>query len=154
MQARSDILVSLPLEEAWKRFLDPGLLPGWVEGLESVLLLEGARDALGARSALVMRVEGRRMEGVETITGMKPFSRVVLRLENEDVAITMEATFAAEEGGTRLSLNARFRPRSLALSLMANSLLRKAQARQDRDLARFKTLVEGISASVGGGGLG
>ena len=95
-----------------------------------------------------MRVDGRQLEGVETITGMKPFSWVAMRFENEAASVTMEAAFAAEGACTRLSLNARFRPRSLALGLMANALLRKAQARQDRNLARFKSLVEGLSEAA------
>lgn len=143
LEARSEVVLALPLPEAWARFLDPEWLPRWVEGLESVRLIKGRRDALGDRTALIVNAEGRRLEGVETVTRLLPLSVFGTRLENEDLSVTLDAAFRSDGDGTRLSCQARIRPRSLGLGLMAKTLLRRAQARQDRDLLRFKALAEG-----------
>lgn len=147
LETGSEVVLALPLPEAWARFLDPEWLPRWVEGLESVRLIKGRREALGDQTALTMNAEGRRMEGVETVTRLLPHAVFGTRLENEDLSITLEAAFSSEgDGGTRVSCKARIRPRSLGLGLMAKTLLRRAQARQDRDLLRFKALAEGKPA--------
>lgn len=67
MRYTEEIEIALPRDEVVRLFLDPGSMPKWQKGLESMEPISGVPGQVGARTRLVFRTGRRRMELIETI---------------------------------------------------------------------------------------
>ncbi len=64
----TEIIIDRPIDEVMKLFKNPEYLKAWQRGLKSTKLLKGKSGQLGAKRKLYIKLEGRDIEMIETIT--------------------------------------------------------------------------------------
>ena len=68
MKYTAEIEINLPIDRVIILFDNPGNLKKWMKGLESFEPVSGVPGQVGAKSKLRFRMNGRKMELLETIT--------------------------------------------------------------------------------------
>jgi uncharacterized protein YndB with AHSA1/START domain len=162
LQWRTQIVVAAPHERVWAIADDITLIPRYHPEVRRVELISGARRrAAGVRYRCTIP-EGRRGNCVEEITEYVPGSRFVTAFPEDSWGLgeqladfTVETVIEPVPEGTRIQLNARYRPRTLLMKLLNPLGLRRLMARRAfRTLAGVKRLVEetarGLVGSDGG----
>jgi uncharacterized protein YndB with AHSA1/START domain len=103
-----DITIAAPRERVVALANDREKFHEWQGELVSLAHLSGAPGREGARTALVYRTGGRRLEVVETITAFEPPSRICAIYEAANLRSEVESTFTeTPEGNTRWQLRSR-----------------------------------------------
>ncbi|MBS3738070.1 SRPBCC family protein [Mesohalobacter halotolerans] len=68
MTYSTDIIINKPIDEVMALFKNPDNLKYWQRGLKSTKLLKGKSGEKGAKRKLSIKLEGRDIEMIETIT--------------------------------------------------------------------------------------
>jgi len=150
LQWSTQITVAAPPERVWAIADDITLIPQYHPEVRHVELISGtASRAAGVRYRCTIP-EGRKGNCIEEITEYVPGSRFVTAfpedswgLSEQLAEFTVETVVAPVAGGTRIRLNAFYRPRSLLMKLLNPLGLRRPMARRAfRVLEGVKRLAE------------
>src|SRR5215471_14562292 len=150
LQWRTQITVAARQERVWAIADDITLIPQYHPEVRHVELISGAKSrAVGVRYRCTIP-EGRRGTCVEEITEYVPGSRFVTGFPEDSWGLgkqlaefTVETVVEPVPEGTRVRLNAYYRPRSLLMKLLNPLGLRRLMARRAfRVLAGVKRLAE------------
>ncbi|HTS89898.1 MAG TPA: SRPBCC family protein [Gemmatimonadales bacterium] len=155
LQWHTEITIAAPPERVWAIADDITLIPRYHPEVRHVELISGARSrAVGVRYRCTIP-EGRSGNCVEEITEYVPGSRFVTTFPEDSWGLSRQlAEFKVETvvepavGGTRVGLNAYYRPRTLLMKLLNPLGLRRLMARRAfHTLAGVKRLAEeGVGA--------
>jgi hypothetical protein len=150
LQWHTQITVAAPQERVWAIADDITLIPQYHPEVRHVELISGAeRRAAGVRYRCTI-LEGRKGNCIEEITEYLPGSRFVTAfpedswgLSKQLAEFTVETVVEPVPKGTRIRLNAYYRPRTLLMKLLNPLGLRRLMARRAlRMLAGVKRLAE------------
>jgi uncharacterized protein YndB with AHSA1/START domain len=150
LQWHTEITIAAPPERVWAIVDDITLIPAYHPEVRHVELISGAkRRAAGVRYRCTIP-EGRAGNCIEEITEYVPGSRFVTAfpedswgLSRQLAEFTVETVVESAPGGTRVGLNAYYRPRTLVMKLLNPLGLRRLMARRAlHTLAGVKRLAE------------
>jgi uncharacterized protein YndB with AHSA1/START domain len=150
LQWRTEIAVAASPERVWAIADDLTLIPQYHPEVRQVELLSGtAHRAAGVRYRCTIP-EGRKGNCVEEVTEFEPGRRFVTAFPEDSWGLselladfTVETVVEPAPGGTRIRMNAYYRPKSLFMKLLNPLGLRRLMARRARGvLAGVKRLAE------------
>jgi uncharacterized protein YndB with AHSA1/START domain len=150
LQWHTTTTIAAPPDRVWTIVDDITLIPTYHPEVRHVELLSGAKTrALGVRYRCTIP-EGRRGNCIEEIIEYQPGSRFVTAFPEDSWGLsrhladfTVEAVVEPAPGGTRVALNAYYRPRSLLMKLLNPLGLRRLMARRAaQTMAGIKRLAE------------
>ena len=72
MKITSEITIDQPRSRVVELITNPDNTPKWQSGIQSIELLSGAKDQVGARSRVVVELNGFRLELIETVVQRRP----------------------------------------------------------------------------------
>lgn len=156
LQWYAEITVAAPKERVWAIADDITLIPRYHPEVRHVELLSGTRNrAVGVRYRCTIP-EGRKGNCVEEITEYVAGSRFVTAFPEDSWGLsrqladfTVETVVESVPEGTRIRLNAYYRPRSLLMKLLNPLGLRRLMARRAfLVLAGVKRLTEQPAETV------
>src|SRR5918995_1913244 len=137
LQWHTEITIAAPPERVWAIADDITLIPKYHPEVRHVELISGAkRRAAGVRYRCTIP-EGRRGNCIEEVTEYVPGSRFVTAFPEDSWGLSQQLTdFTVETvvepaaEGTRVGLNAYYRPRTLLMKLLNPLGLRRLMARR------------------------
>src|SRR5215831_12369619 len=137
LQWHTQISIAAPKERVWAIADDITLIPQYHPDVRHVELISGAESrAAGVRYRCTIP-EGRKGSCIEEITEYVPGSRFVTAfpedswgLSKQLAEFTVETVVEQAPEGTRIRLNAYYRPRTLLMKLLNPLGLRRLMARQ------------------------
>jgi hypothetical protein len=98
----SEILIDRSVETSFRIFNDSEQMGDWLEGFESIELVEGQEKEVGSKYKITVSSEGKTMIMDETLTAFEANEKVAIHLENEVMVSDNEVLFTDEDGKTRL----------------------------------------------------
>jgi uncharacterized protein YndB with AHSA1/START domain len=140
------VTIERPAPQVFRYLTDETLTMKWVSGLVEITSVGGGEMKPGAKSKLLVELDGQRTEMREEILELEQNRKLVMRLENGDASagFTETATYTvSEEGGrTRLTLKGVTDYHGFMLDLLEPLITSSAQTKLEGDLQRLKRLVE------------
>lgn len=135
--------IDKPRSTVWQAFNDPERMKVWQPALSNVELLDGTRGRPGARSRLTYNENGREFSLVETITHRQELERLDQVYENQFASNTVINQFV-EQGPdqTLWTTDTEYRFKTLLMRGMGPLYRKNFAARTQRDMERFKEMVE------------
>jgi uncharacterized protein YndB with AHSA1/START domain len=152
LQWHTATTIAAPPDRVWAIVDDITLIPTYHPDVRQVELLSGAKTrAVGVRYRCTIP-EGRRGNCIEEIIEYEPGSRFVTAFPEDSWGLsrhladfTVEAVVEPSPGGTRVALNAYYRPRSLLMKLLNPLGLRRLMVRRAaQTMAGIKRLAEAL----------
>ena len=144
MKFKLELLIDKPRAEVWKAFDDPNRMKDWQPSLVSHDLIEGISGQPGAVSKLTYKQRDREFTLTETVTRRDEPNRLDGSYENEFAVNTVDNTFL--ERGTDKTLwvmDTEYKFKTFMMKFMGPLLKKNFVARTERDMQRFKEMVEG-----------
>lgn len=135
-----DQVVAAPIEQVYAAYVDPALMPQWME-LQAVIDLTGPLDRAGTRFTQVYRGQWRFR--TEVVRAEPPTLHEIVGRAPLGTTYRWLARFASEGGGTRVTVEFDTRVFGPLDPLVHRSLARSAESQVRRHLATFAALAEG-----------
>ena len=145
MKFRLELPINKPRAEVWKAFEDPENLKKWQPSLVKLEPLSGTPGQPGAISRLTYSEDGREFALTETLTRRDEPERLDSVYENKFAKNTIRNTFLEQgEKETLWELENEFRFKTLFMRLFGPIMKKNFVIRTQRDMQRFKEIVEGL----------
>ena len=88
----------------WNVMVAEDLLSEWVEGHESIELIEGEMNAVGSKYEVTIVHEDQEYKMIETLKIVEPGKRLLMNLDNEYLSTDLEVLLeSGPDGGTRVT---------------------------------------------------
>ena len=99
-----EIQVNKALKEAWAVTQDDSKFHLWLEGFESIELIEGEKNAIGSKYRVVVNPgeEQDAFEMIETVTSLQEFDHVTLDFDSDFGDFVQTISFAETNDGTSI----------------------------------------------------
>jgi uncharacterized membrane protein len=134
------LVIARPVGDVFAFVADPTNLPQWQSGLLEVTKLSG-EGGIGSRHREVRSLLGRRIEQVVEVTALTPDARLVLKVVEGPIPLSVDHTFEPAGDGTRLTIVGEGDPGPLFA--LAGPLLARAVKKQSQsDFGRLRALLE------------
>jgi uncharacterized membrane protein len=137
-----EVQLDCPVEHAWATFSNIELMPKWVQGFDSIRLLEGEPETVGSVYELVFLEGKRKIVMIETVTGFVPNESFSFEATTNGMRTCAETFFRAEGERTIIHSRNTFFATSwlfrLMMPLMKGSIAKRIAA----DFGRLKALAE------------
>ena len=141
-----ELQLDCPVEHAWASFTNVELMSQWVQGFDSLRLLEGEGETVGSIYELTFREGKRKIVMIETVTAFDPNELFAFEAETKGMKNSAETYFVADGEGTIIRSRNCFFASSFFFRMMM-PLMRGAIAKRiAADFDRFKALVESTAA--------
>lgn len=144
-----DVFVSRPRQAVWDLFTQPDKMTEWVQGFESMRLLDGEPETVGSVHELVFREGKREVRMRETVTAFEAPRHFAFDAEAPGMTTHSETFFLEEEGGTRIRSQNAFHPQNLLMRLMMPLMKGGVRRRIQGDFERFAALAEREISAAG-----
>jgi hypothetical protein len=143
MKYNIELIINKPRREVWKAFNDPEKMKAWQTSLVAIELLSGTAGQPGAVSKLMFEEKGREFSLVERIISFQEPEIVLQSYENQ-FSINMIHNSFLEQGQnqTLWIMETGYKFRTLLMKIMGPVYKKNLVARTQRDMQRFKELVE------------
>jgi uncharacterized membrane protein len=138
-----EIEIDRPVAEVYRQFKDPDNLPRWITGLQKIEQISGAPGEVGSVAKHTYLEKGRIIEMIETVTAHEPEKHFTGELETDGMQCTIRVDFVDKGDSTLMRFRSDFRSQGLLMKLMMPFMKGQIRARQEGDMQRFKSLVEG-----------
>lgn len=142
MNFTTQIVINRPRDRVVELMRNPDNIAKWQPGLQTVELLSGEKDQVGARSRIVVDARGFRLELIETIVEHNPPERFASLFEARGVRNFVENRFIADgPDATRWVMANSFK--FTGFMSLAGLFLRDFVPRQSLEsMSRFKDFAE------------
>lgn len=142
MKHKTDILIDADLATVWRMFDDPDNMAKWQPTLKSFTHRSGMPGQPDAVSELVYDENGREVVMTETITARRDESFLGGTYKSDWGTVVVFNLFEeTDDGTTRWTSNLNYSFKGF-MKIMALFMHRSIRNRSDRDMNRFKLLVE------------
>jgi uncharacterized protein YndB with AHSA1/START domain len=143
MKFAAEIVIDRPRERVIALMADSTHTAQWQPGIQSITPLSADRDAVGARSRVILAMHGIRLEMIETVVRRNPPDEFVSRFEARGVTNLVTNRFYEEAPGrTRWVMENAFEFNGLMA--IARPFMRDVVAKQTvESMQRFKIFAEG-----------
>ena len=142
MKHKTDIVIDADLDTVWRMFDDQNNMTKWQPTLKSITHKSGTPGQLDAVSELVYEEDGRDVVMTETITARRERSFLGGTYDSNWGSVVIFNHFeAVGDGKTRWSSNMNYSFKGV-MRIMAFFMRKSICNRSDRDMNRFKLLVE------------
>jgi uncharacterized protein YndB with AHSA1/START domain len=137
------VTINAPIEAVFACLDDEPRQKQWIEGLESIEYLDGARHAVGAKFRERLRdPDGHLSEYQGEIVVYRPPEQLAIRLADADVIVRVDYVLTRERGLTRLYYSARLVHASWLRRFMAFCSGAATRRLRDRQLLALKRYAE------------
>jgi uncharacterized protein YndB with AHSA1/START domain len=141
----TETVIDRPVATVAAYVADPANAPEWYANIDSIDWETPPPVGVGSRMAFVARFLGRRLAYTYEVVDLVPAERLVMRTAQGPFPMETTYTWAAEGGGTRMTLRNRGEP-SGAFAVAAPVMARAMRRANTKDLARLKALLESREA--------
>lgn len=143
MKFKLELLIDKPRAEVWKAFDDPKRMKDWQPSLVKHELIKGISGQPGAVTKLTYKQKEREFTLTETVTRREEPNHLDSSYENEFAVNTVDNTFIEQGNGKTLwVVDTEYKFKTLAMKIMGPFLKKNFVARTQRDMQRFKEMVE------------
>ena len=143
----TEVVIDRPCHQVSEYAADPSHAPEWYVNIESVEWKTPPPISVGSRLAFVARFLGRRLEYTYEVLELIPGDRLVMH--TTEGPFPMETTYTWEPEGidlTKMALRNRGEPGGFS-KIIAPFMAAAMRRANRRDLARLKTIIEGVTTS-------
>nr|MBX2872222.1 SRPBCC family protein [Saprospiraceae bacterium] len=114
------ITVEKPVKEVWAIVQDESKFDQWLEGYQSMELIEGKQNEVGSKYKVVVDPgEGQpEFEMIQTLKEIKEFDSVHLHYDSDFMDMDQRYTFSGSNGQTTFSTQADVRPKGMMMRSM------------------------------------
>jgi len=134
--------VAKPLPETWEAFMDESLLKQWMQGFESIELVEGRKGEVGSVYEMKMREGKRIMTCLETVTDIQPEKLYAFHMDGAGMRTEVKVHFAASPEGTVIDSEVESQGTNLFYKIVLRLFGSMMRKRMIADMQRFRRLVE------------
>lgn len=143
MKYRLELTLQKPRAEVWRIFDDPNNMDKWQPTLTKIERLEGVAGQPGSVAKLTFKNGDREFSLIEKVTHRAEPERLDGMYENEFADNAVKNTFLERGSNETLwKVEVEFKFKTLAMRLIGPFVKKKFVANTQRDMDRFKTLVE------------
>jgi uncharacterized membrane protein len=141
---KKDILISVPLQQAFDMFYNFENMPKWMVGMEEVRNISPGERGEGSSFEWTYNMMGVKFNGSSHIVSLDPPRKAVVESKG-GIDSTWTWTYAAEGEGTRLTCDLEYTVPGSGLGKIADRLVveRSNAKNLEQSLADLKALVEG-----------
>lgn len=144
MKFKLELTINRHRASVWKAFDNPHNMSKWQPSLKRVELLSGTQGQPGAVSKLTYEESGREFSLVEKVTYREEPHRLDGVYENEFADNPIRNTFIEQgENETLWVVETEFKFKTPLMKLLGPIMKKNFVRRTQRDMERFKKLVEG-----------
>ena len=142
-----EISVNKPIEEAWAVSQDETKYPLWLEGFQSMELLEGEPFQVGSKYKVIVNPgDGQpEFEMIETIVSIKDFDHVEMHFDSEFMDFEQVISVAESNGQTTLKTDSKVIGKNLMMRSMfavMETLGGLFTAQETKNLENLKIVIE------------
>ena len=143
MRFKLETPINKPRSEVWKIFDNPENMPKWQPTLIRFETVDGTPGQVGAISKLTYKEGEREFILIETITQRNEPNSFDGTYENNFAENTIQNRFIEQGPGQTLwVIETRFKFKTLLMKIMGNVLKKNYVKRTQRDMTRFKEMLE------------
>lgn len=143
MKYRLELTLQKPRAEVWRIFDDPNNMDKWQPTLTKIERLEGVAGQPDSVAKLTFKNGDREFSLIEKVTHRAEPERLDGMYENEFADNAVKNTFLERGSNETLwKVEVEFKFKTLAMRLIGPFVKKKFVANTQRDMDRFKTLVE------------
>ena len=143
MKYKLELTLQKPRAEVWRIFDDPNNMDKWQPTLTKIERLEGVAGQPGSVAKLTFKNGDREFSLIEKVTYRAEPERLDGMYENEFADNAVKNTFLERGSNETLwKVEVEFKFKTLAMRLIGPFVKKKFVANTQRDMDRFKTLVE------------
>jgi uncharacterized protein YndB with AHSA1/START domain len=150
MKYAIELIINKPRGEVWQTFNDPEKLKAWQTSLTAIELLNGMPGQPGAESKLMFEEKGREYSLLERIISCQPPESILQSYENQFSINTIHNSFLEQgQNQTLWITETEYIFKTLLMKIMGPVYKKNLVARTQRDMQRFKEMVEKESWDTG-----
>ena len=114
------ITVNKPLEEAWAVAQDESKYDQWLEGFQSIVLIEGEKGTVDSRYKVVVNPGDGQPDFVmtETVVSIEEFDHVSLSFDSEMMDFEQTISYSSEDGATTIVTDSKVIGKGLTMRSM------------------------------------
>lgn len=143
MKYNIEIIINKPRREVWKAFNDPENMKAWQTSLVAIEPLNGTAGQPGAVSKLMFEEKGREFSLIERIFSFQEPESIHQSYENQFSTNTVKNSFLEQgQNQTLWITETDYKFKTLLMKIMGPVYKKNLVARTQRDMERFKELVE------------
>jgi uncharacterized protein YndB with AHSA1/START domain len=145
MKFKLELTINKPRAEVWKAFDNPQNMSKWQPSLKKFELVSGTQGQPGALSKLTHEEGGREFSLIEKVTYREEPHRLDGVYENEFTDNPISNKFIEQgENETLWVIETEFKFKTFTMKLLGPSLKKNFVRRTQKDMERFKELVENL----------
>ena len=138
-----ELIIDKPRREVWQAFMDPEMMKAWQTSLTSIELLNGTAGQPGAVSKLMFEEKGREFSLIERILSFQEPESIHQSYENQFSTNTVKNSFLEQgQNQTLWITETEYKFKTLLMKVIGPVYKKNLVARTQRDMERFKELVE------------
>jgi uncharacterized membrane protein len=141
-----ELQLDCPLEHAWATFTNIELMPQWVQGFDSIRLLEGEPETVGSIHELVFLEGKRKIVMIETVTAFEPNKQFSFEATTRGMSTRAETLFTRAGAGTIIRSHNSFFATGFFFRMMLPLMKGAITKRMTADFGRLKALAESTAA--------
>lgn len=138
----NSVAIDKPRAEVWKIFNDESKMKGWLEGLETIDLVEGEKGLPGSKYRLVINSGGEKIEIYETMKEIREPELYSFSLDAEPLTNEVDVRFSDGAGGTVMTQKEVVSGKSLVWRSLFFWLQSTFEANARKNLENFKRFAE------------
>lgn len=143
MKYSIELIINRPRSEVWQAFRDPEKAKQWQPSLKEIELLSGTPSEAGAESKLTLTENEREFSLVERILSSQEPEKLEQLYENEFSVNTVKNTFLKQgQNQTLWIAETEYKFKTLLMKIMGPVYKKNLVARTQRDMERFKEMIE------------
>jgi len=144
MKFKLEVPINKPRAEVWRAFDNPENMKVWQPSLVRFETISGKQGQPGAVSRLTYTENSREFSLIEKVTGRDELNRLEGIYENEFADNSISNIFI-EQGSdqTLWVMETEYTFKTLIMKIMGTLMKKNLVARTERDMQRFKEMVEG-----------
>ena len=114
------ITVNKPIEEAWAVAQDESKYDQWLEGFQSIVLVEGKKGTVGSRYKVVVNPGDGQPDFLmtETVVSIEKFDHVSLSFDSEMMDFEQTISYSSEDGATTIVTDSKVMGKGLTMRSM------------------------------------
>ncbi len=142
MRVRASVDIARPTDEVFSYVADYRNDPAWRAEVRDMRILSDGPSGVGSRVRETAVLWGGRVVTESVISAHEPNRRVAFEAIAGPFRVGGSRTLEPVEGGTRLTYELEWRPRSRAARLIAPAMGRSFQRTLDGNVERLRTIIE------------
>lgn len=141
-----EITVNKPLNEAWAVQQDESKFNQWLEGFQSINLIEGKKGEVGSKYKIIVKPEGQPdFEMIETLQSIKEMDHITLQMDSDMMIFDQTTSFKENGGKVVIKTDSKVTGKGLtmksmfALMEMFGGMFQK---QEEKNIEALKTVIE------------